>query len=76
MDKWEYKTITANLLQDSELNKLGQQGWEMAGMSDSSNGSRIAVMKRKLPSSPTQTVQRPVQKTQKTSVDDDFGIPF
>lgn len=73
MDKWEYKTISANLLQDSELNKLGQQGWEMAGMSDSSNGSRIAVMKRKLPSSPTQTVQRPVQKT---SVDDDFGIPF
>ena len=49
MDKWEYKTISANLLQDSELNKLGQQGWEMAGMSDSSNGSRIAVMKRKLP---------------------------
>ena len=76
MDKWEYKTISANLLQDSELNQLGQQGWEMAAMSDSSNGSRIAVMKRKLPSSPTQTVQRPVQKTQKTSVDDDFGIPF
>lgn len=73
MDKWEYKTITANLLQDSELNKLGQQGWEMAGMSDSSNGSRIAVMKRKIPSTPTQSVQRPVQNRQ---ADDDFRIPF
>lgn len=73
MDKWEYKTITANLLQDSELNKLGQQGWEMAGMSDSSNGSRIAVMKRKIPSAPTQSVQRPVQNRQ---ADDDLGIGF
>lgn len=73
MDRWEYKTISANLLQDSELNKLGQQGWEMAGMSDSSNGSRIAVMKRKIPSVPTQSVQRPVQNRQ---ADDDFRIPF
>ena len=73
MDRWEYKTISANLLQDSELNKLGQQGWEMAGMSDSSNGSRIAVMKRKIPSTPTQSVQRPVQNRQ---ADDDFRIPF
>ena len=69
----KYKTISANLLQDSELNKLGQQGWEMAGMSDSSNGSRIAVMKRKIPSTPTQSVQRPVQNRQ---ADDDFRIPF
>lgn len=73
MDKWEYKTVSANLLQDSELNKLGQQGWEMAGMSDSANGSRIAVMKRKIPSSPTQIVQKPVQNKQ---VDDDFGLSF
>lgn len=73
MDKWEYKTISANLLQDSELNKLGQQGWEMAGMSDSSNGSRIAVMKRKIPSAPTQTVQSPVQNQQ---INDDFGLSF
>lgn len=45
----------------------------MAGMSDSANGSRIAVMKRKLPSSPTQSVQKPVQNKQ---IDDDFGITF
>lgn len=75
MDKWEYKTISANLLQDSELNKLGQQGWELAGMSDSSNGGRKAIMKRKIPSAPTQTVQRPVQK-QSRQIDDDFRIPF
>lgn len=73
MDKWEYKTISANLLQDSELNKLGQQGWEMAGMSDSSNGSRIAVMKRKIPSAPTQTVQK---TSQNNLIDDDFGLSF
>ena len=71
MDRWEYKTITANLLQDSELNKLGQLGWEMAGMSDSSNGSRIAVMKRRIPDSPSQTVQKP-----NPQLDDDFGIRF
>ncbi|WP_288958386.1 hypothetical protein [uncultured Treponema sp.] len=75
MDKWEYKTISANLLQDSELNKLGQQGWEMAGMSDSSNGSRIAVMKRKLPSSPTQAVQK-TKPVQTPNINDDFGITF
>lgn len=73
MDKWEYKTISANLLQDSELNKLGQQGWEMAGMSDSSNGSRIAVMKRKIPSTLSQAVQSPVQNQQ---INDDFGLSF
>lgn len=73
MDKWEYKTISANLLQDTELNKLGQQGWEMAGMSDSSNGSRIAVMKRKISVTPTQNIQKPVQ-TKK--IDDDFGISY
>lgn len=73
MDKWEYKTISANLLQDSELNKLGQQGWEMAGMSDSSNGFRIAVMKRKIPSAPTQTVQK---TSQNNLIDDDFGLSF
>ena len=72
MDKWEYKTISANLLQDSELNKLGQQGWEMAGISASANG-RVAVMKRKLPSSPTQSVQRPAQNQQ---INDDFGLTF
>lgn len=76
MDRWEYKTITANLLQDSELNKLGQLGWEMAGMSDSSNGSRIAVMKRRIPDSPSQTVQKPTQKSQVNNDLDDFGIRF
>lgn len=45
----------------------------MAGMSDSSNGSRIAVMKRKIPSTPTQTVQK---SNQSAKVDDDFGISF
>lgn len=42
-------------------------------MSDSSNGSRIAVMKRKIPSTPTQTVQKTSQNQQ---INDDFGLTF
>ena len=35
--RWEYKQITRNLekegpLDETELNKLGEQGWEMSGV--------------------------------------------
>ena len=52
------------------INKLGKQGWEAVG---SLGDSQWLLLKRKIPSSPTQNVQKPAQNP---SFDGDFGIPF
>lgn len=69
MDKWEYRDVNINGQNYSELNKLGQQGWEAVGQTNQGT----ILLKRKTPVSPTQTVQRPAQKQQ---VNDDFGLTF
>lgn len=69
MDKWEYRDVNINGQNYSELNKLGQQGWEAVGQTNQGT----ILLKRKTTPSPVQTVQKPVQ-TKK--IDDDFGITF
>ena len=69
MDKWEYRDVNINGQNYSELNKLGQQGWEAVGQTNQGT----ILLKRKTPVSPTQTVQKPAQNKQ---VNDDFGISF
>ena len=69
MDKWEYTQVSAfgaDALDN--INKLGKQGWEAVG---SLADSQWLLLKRKIPASPTQNVQKPAQKP---SFDDDFGI--
>lgn len=72
MDKWEYTTVKAYGTGDSlnEINKLGQQGWEAVS---SIGDTQQFLLKRKIPLTPTQSVQRPVQNNK---IDDDFGISF
>lgn len=72
MDKWEYTTVRAYGTGDTlnEINELGKQGWKAVA---SISGTQYFLLKRKIPSSPTQAVQRPAQNRQ---VNDDFGIPF
>ena len=70
MDRWEYRDVAINAHEFSELNKLGQQGWEAVG---SIGDSTYFLFKRKIPSSPTQSVQKPAQTP---NFDDDFGIRF
>ena len=69
MDKWEYRDVAINAHEFSELNKLGQQGWEAVGQTNQGT----ILLKRKIPSSPTQSVQTPAQTP---NFDDDFGIRF
>lgn len=72
MDRWEYTTVKAYGTGDSlnEINKLGQQGWEAVS---SIGDTQQFLLKRKIPSAPSQTVQRPTQKQQ---VNDDFELSF
>ncbi len=72
MDKWEYTTVKAYGTGDSlnEINKLGKQGWEAVG---SVGDTQFFLLKHKIPSAPTQSVQKPVQNKQ---FNDDFGISF
>ena len=72
MDKWEYFR-PKNYLSDQELNDLGKQGWEIAAFDQSTTGGY--TFKRKLPSSPTQNVQK-TKPAQSPNFDDDFGIGF
>lgn len=72
MDKWEYFR-PKNYLSDQELNDLGKQGWEIAAFDQSTTGGY--TFKRKLPSSPTQAVQK-TKLAQTPTLNDDFGIPF
>ena len=37
LTQWEYKSIPSNL-NDEELNKLGEQGWEVSAAKESSQG--------------------------------------
>lgn len=67
MDKWEYMKVSAN----EDLNKYGKQGWEMAGINPGVAGQ--IIFKRKIPGSPKQEIQRPVQNH---SVADDFEMEF
>ena len=70
MDKWEYRRGDALGPELKEFNELGKQGWEAVG---SIGDSTYFLFKRKIPSSPTQSVQTPAQTP---SFDDDFGIRF
>lgn len=67
MDKWEYIKVSAN----EDLNKYGRQGWEMAGINPGMSGQ--IIFKRKIPDSPRQEIQKPMQGK---SVDDDFEMGF
>ena len=69
MDKWEYRDVNINGQSYSELNKLGQQGWEAVGQTNQGT----ILLKRKTTPSPTQTVPKTVQNK---NVEDDFGIAF
>ena len=69
MDKWEYRDVNINGQSYDELNKLGKQGWEAVGQTDQGT----ILLKRKTPSSPTQSVSKPAQSP---NFDDDFGIRF
>lgn len=68
MDKWEYRRGDAIGQDLKELNALGKEGWEVVAPVQGS-----LLLKRKIQSAPTQTVQRPVQNNK---IDDDFGISF
>jgi len=48
-----------------------QQGWEMAGINPGMSGQ--IIFNRKIPDSPRQEIQRPVQRK---SVGDDFEMQF
>lgn len=67
MDRWEYRDVSINGQSYDELNKLGQQGWEAVGQTNQGT----ILLKRKSPTSPSQTVQKP-----NPQLDDDFGIRF
>lgn len=71
MDKWEYRDVNINGQSYSELNKLGQQGWEAVGQTNQGT----ILLKRKIPASPTQSVQK-TKPAQSPSFDDDLGIGF
>ena len=71
MDKWEYRDVAINSHDFSELNKLGQQGWEAVGQTELGT----ILLKRKIPASPTQSVQK-TKPAQSPNFDDDFGIRF
>ena len=70
MDRWEYRRGDALGSELKEFNELGKQGWEAVG---SIGDSTHFLFKRKIPSSPTQSVQKPAQSP---NFDDDFGIRF
>ena len=69
MDKWEYSTLCRELTSDGlkELNALGKEGWEVI-----TEISGRLLLKRKIPSAPTQSVQKPIQNTR----NDDYEISF
>ena len=69
MDRWEYRDVAINAHEFSELNKLGQQGWEAIGQTELGT----ILLKRKIQESPKQNIQKTAQKPQ---LDDDFGIRF
>ena len=71
MDKWEYRDVAINAHEFSELNKLGQQGWEAVGQTELGT----ILLKRKIPASPTQSEQK-TKPAQTPNFDDDFGIRF
>lgn len=72
MDRWEYIRPAGEMgngyLSDKELNDLGKQGWEIASFDPHTS---YYTFKRKIPASPSQTVQKP-----NPQLDDDFGIRF
>lgn len=69
MDKWEYSTLCRELTSDGlkELNALGKEGWEVI-----TEISGRLLLKRKIPSALTQSVQKPIQNTR----NDDYEISF
>ncbi len=47
LTQWEYKKVGfKDVLNEEVLNKLGSEGWEMAGSFPSSMGAGQAIMKR------------------------------
>ncbi|MDD7269342.1 MAG: hypothetical protein SOT15_07555 [Treponema sp.] len=68
MDRWEYRRGEAIGQNLEQLNELGKQGWEVVTTVQGS-----LLLKRKLPSAPTQSVSKPAQSP---NFDDDFGIRF
>ncbi len=71
MDRWEYRRGDAIGQELEELNALGKEGWEVVAPVQGS-----LLLKRKIPDSPSQTVQKPAQKSQVNNGLDDFGISF
>lgn len=55
MEKWEYKTLWRYFKEweegrvEAELNQLGQQGWEVAGMAAFETGNIMIALKRRKP---------------------------
>ncbi len=55
MNKWEYKTITVNSESkvkiwnlESELNNLGQEGWELVSSAMDDYNHAVFILKRKI----------------------------
>ncbi len=55
MEKWEYKTISTQPESgiriwdiESELNRLGQEGWELASSTNDASNYAFFVLKRKI----------------------------
>ena len=58
MQKWEYKTVTMAYSDESQLNELGLQGWELVfvavkvkGNADETTSITVAYLKRPLDAS-------------------------
>lgn len=73
MDKWEY-IRPEKYLTVADLNELGKQGWEIASFDPNTDAQY--TFKRKIPSAPSQNVQRPSQQNKNRQIDDDFGLTF
>ena len=43
--QWEYKTVSPSL-EEEGLNKLGAEGWELAGLKEGSGNTTKMIMKR------------------------------
>lgn len=43
--QWEYKTVSP-ALDNEDLNKLGQEGWELTGLKESNGNTSDMIMKR------------------------------
>ena len=47
MKRWEHKTVVGHMAKQ-ELNELGMDGWELAGVRTTSQGHPVFYFKREL----------------------------